>query len=315
VKFAATAALLTSTAYAAQTQSLQDLAADFRPREAAKIFVAREFITMDPKQPRAGAVAVVNGRVAAIGGLEELRAIAALQSYVIDETFSDTVVVAGFVEQHVHPVLAALTMMASAVISIEDWDAVSGFSPAVREQAGYAARLKKALAAHDPSDGTFLTWGYHHYFHGQMSRTVLDQAAPEVAVVVWHRSCHEFFPNSKAMKTYGIDAAFFETFSPSQREQSNFEQGHFYEQGAMKLLERLSPAVATPERLKKGLEYTKTYYLQQGITVCCEPAGCTRRRCRTRSTRSMARTARRSTTTLSPTENRSPLFIRAIRQR
>jgi len=36
-----------------------------------------------------------------------------------DKTFSDKVVIAGFVEQHVHPVLAALTMN-TEVILIED---------------------------------------------------------------------------------------------------------------------------------------------------------------------------------------------------
>jgi len=47
--------------------------------------------------------------------------------------------VAGFVEQHVHPVLAALNTK-TKVISIEDWDAIDGFSPAVRDEKGYQDR-------------------------------------------------------------------------------------------------------------------------------------------------------------------------------
>jgi hypothetical protein len=43
---------------------------------------------------------------------------------VVNETFRDKVMIAGFVEQHVHPVLAGLTMP-SVVISIEPWDTVT----------------------------------------------------------------------------------------------------------------------------------------------------------------------------------------------
>ena len=124
----------------------------------------------------------------------------------LDKTFNDKVVIAGFVEQHVHPVLAALTMN-TKVISIEDWDAIDGFSPAVRDEKGYTERLKKALVAHKDKKVPFVTWGYHHYFHGEMSRDKLDKLAPDFPVIVWHRSAHELFLNDAALKLTGIDEA------------------------------------------------------------------------------------------------------------
>jgi hypothetical protein len=227
---------------------------------------------MDAALPRAEAVAVVGDRIAAVGTRAELEALAGDQPFRIDETFADKAVIAGFVEQHVHPVLAGLTMPA-VVISIEPWDTTRGFSDQVREPDAYRARLEAALAAHDPDDGVFVTWGYHHYFHGEMSRALLDELAPDFPAVVWHRSCHEFFLNTRVMELYGIDLAWLATFTPSEAGQSSLERGHFYEQGALKLLERLAPAVATPDKLREGLAFTVDYYHRNGITTCCEPGG------------------------------------------
>lgn len=255
----------------AQAVGLQDMATAAVPLPEATIYVAREIITMDPGQPRATAVAVVGDRIAAVGSVEELQAMAGDQPFRVDRTFAEKVMIAGFVEQHVHPVLAGLTMP-SVVISIEPWDTVTGFSDQVRDEAGYQARLKEALAAHDRAQ-VFVTWGYHHYFHGPMSREMLDELAPDFPAVVWHRSCHEFFLNSAVMAKFGIDETFFASFTPSEAGQSNLETGHFFEQGALKLLERLAPAVATPERLRQGLAFTVDYYHRNGITICCEPGG------------------------------------------
>lgn len=264
---------LHGNAAAAEGIALQDVTGDLQPVPEATIYVAREILTMDPGLPSATAVAVVGSRIAAVGTLQELKALAGDQPFRVDTTFQYKVLVPGFVEQHVHPVLSALTMIAE-VIAIEDWETAGGFSSAVRDPDTYRRRLVEALAAQGDRDKVFLTWGYHHYFHGKdMSRALLDGLAPDMPVIVWHRSCHEFFLNSEVMRAFGVDDAFFDSFTPSQRAQSDFERGHFYEQGALKLLERLAPAVASPERLRQGLMWSRDYYLRQGVTTACEPGG------------------------------------------
>jgi hypothetical protein len=256
----------------AQSTSLQDFAGSLAAQPStATVYVAREILTMNPKQPHAQAVAIKDGRFVAVGTLAEVKA-AAGQGAKTDTTFTDKVVIAGFVEQHVHPVLAALTMN-TKVISIEDWDAIDGFSPAVRDEQTYQDRLCQALAAHTDKSKPFVTWGYHHYFHGDMSRTMLDKLAPDFAVIVWHRSCHEFFLNSAALKQTGIDTALVAGFTPSQKDQLNLDKGHFFEQGAMAVLGKLAPILASPAQFKGGLEFTETYYHRAGITVACEPGG------------------------------------------
>ncbi|MGE5712238.1 MAG: amidohydrolase [Betaproteobacteria bacterium] len=256
---------------AAQDFSLQSIGGALAPTSQTVIYTAREFITMDPKQPRAEAIAVRDGRFVAVGTRAEVGAAAGKDAR-LDKTFNDKVVIAGFVEQHVHPVLAALTMN-TRVISIEDWDAIDGFSPAVRDEKGYTERLKKALAAHKDKKAPFVTWGYHHYFHGEMSRDKLNRMAPDIPVIVWHRSAHELFLNDAALKLTGIDESVVKSLPKSAQEQTNLAKGHFYEQGAMApaIISRVGRYLASADQFRNGLEFTKTYYHRNGITFACEP--------------------------------------------
>ena len=267
-----TLATIASAAAQAPTTSLQDLMNNVAPAPKATIYVARKIITMNPDQPTAEAVAVVGNRIAAVGSRKELIAKAGEQKYRIDETFADKVLIAGFVEPHFHPWLAALTMATDAVIAIEDWDTPNGLSASVRDGETYRKRLGDALRSFDAGSGeTFLSWGYHHYFHGELSRAVLDEMAPDLPVVIWHRSAHELYLNSAAIKKHNVDDAFLGSFSDYEKAQSNVEKGHFFELGAIKVLERVGGVLASPERLKEGLEYSAAYGLQSGITVAAEP--------------------------------------------
>ncbi|MGL5417838.1 MAG: amidohydrolase, partial [Plesiomonas shigelloides] len=256
----------------AQTESLQDVAGLLiQQQNPTVIYSAREFITMAPQKPRAEAIAVRDGKFIAVGSRDEVTA-AAGSDAVFNDTLKDKVVIAGFVEQHVHPVLAALTMN-SKVISIEDWDAIDGFSPAVRDEKSYQARLKQALAEHKDKTKPFITWGYHHYFHGEMSRDKLNKLAPDFPVIVWHRSAHEFFLNDAALKLTGINEDLIKTLSKSAQEQLDLSKGHFFEQGAMAILPNVAPYLASAEHFRKGLEFTEAYYHRNGITLACEPGG------------------------------------------
>jgi predicted amidohydrolase YtcJ len=254
-----------------QSGTLQDLGSAFVPTPQTVIYTAREFITMDPNRPRAEAIAVRDGKFVAVGTRAEV-GVAVGPNARLDKTFNDKVVIAGFIEQDVHPLLAALTMN-TKVISIEDWDAIDGFSPAVRDEKGYQTRLKKALAAHKDKKKPFVTWGYHHYFHGEMSRSMLNKLAPDFPVIIWHRSAHEVFMNDAALKLTGIDEALVKSLPKAVQDQTNFAKGHFYEQGVLApaIVSKIGPYLASPEQLRNGLEFTKTYYHRNGITLACEP--------------------------------------------
>ncbi len=255
-------------AEAIRLQDLENLAESSPP---TVIYTAREFITMDPNRPKAEAVAVREGKFVAVGSRTDVAA-AVGKGARLDKSLNDKVVMPGFVEQHVHPVLAALAMNMK-VISIEDWDTIDGFSPAVRDDKGYRDRLTEALSAHEDKSKPFITWGYHHYFHGQMSRDFLDKLAPDFPVFVWHRSQHEFYLNSAALKLTGIDEAYVSGLGSSAISMIELPKGHFFEQGVIGILPKLTPYLASPEQFQRGLEFTKTYYHRNGITLACEPGG------------------------------------------
>ena len=133
----------------------------------------------------------------------------------------------------------------------------------------------EALAAHKDKKSLFVTWGYHHYFHGPMSRELLNKLAPDTPMIVWHRSGHELYLNDAALKLTGIDEGVVKGLPKSAQAQVDLAKGHFFEQGAMApaILSKVAPFVASPEKFRKGLEFTKTFYHRTGITLACKPGG------------------------------------------
>jgi predicted amidohydrolase YtcJ len=214
----------------AESITLQDIVTATAPLPKATIYVAREVVTLDPQKPSATAVAVVGDRILATGTLDELRSAAGDQPYTIDETFADKVIVPGFIAQHDHPLLTALTMM-SEIIAIEDWVLPSGTVPAAKTPEEYRQRLAEANARLDDPNGALLTWGYHHIFHGKLTRADLDRISSTRPIFVWHRSAHEFVLNTKALETIGVDEARIAAMPETARKQTNLEEGRFWEGG------------------------------------------------------------------------------------
>jgi predicted amidohydrolase YtcJ len=256
----------------ALTDSLTDLGASMVASPPATVFTAREIVTLDPAKPSAQAVAVVNGRILWVGSLEEVTAILGDQPFTVDRRFADHVIVPGFVAQHDHPVLAALTM-SSEILSIEDWVLPGGTVPAVKDKKDFMERLGKAVTALNDKDQSLLTWGYHPAFYGPLTKAELDGISTTNPIIVWGRSCHEMFFNSATMERAGITDAVYEAFPASVKEQSNMAEGHFWEQGMFAVLPKVASFAASPERLQAGLELSRDYMHSKGITIGNEPGG------------------------------------------
>ena len=256
----------------AESGTLQDVSAAFAGPPSLTIYTAREIVTLDPSRPSARAVAVQGDRILAVGSLDELKAVVGKQPYVVDQTFANQIIVPGLIAQHDHPFLTALTMM-SEIIAIEDWVLPSGTILAAKNMEEYRRRLKAAEAKLKDPNEVLITWGYHQAFHGKLTRADLDKISTTRPIIVWHRSCHEFIVNTKALETYGVDAAFIAGMTKSAQAQSNINEGHFWEQGLFGVAPRFLPAIATPDRFRRGLEFMVAYYHANGVTLGCEPGG------------------------------------------
>ncbi len=268
----ASATAMASIAQAQTAGSLQDVTNALAPLPQATIYVARKVITMEPNSDGTDAVVVVGDRILGSGKLAEVKARLASQPFSIDETFADKIIIAGLIDQHVHPTLAALTLTLD-IIAIEDWVLPGGTAKAAVTPQDYTARLTAAEKALTNPTDPLLTWGYHQDFHGMIRRAQLDALSKTRPIMVWHRSTHEFILNTPALVLVGITPDFVATLSKDAQAQSNFDEGHFYEQAFFGIMPKLAPVLATPQRLAAGLTLTRDYLHHSGITMACEPGG------------------------------------------
>ena len=169
--------------------------------EKITVYPARRVITMDPELPDATAVAVAGDRIVAVGTIKDL-----LDAGTVDDTFADAVVCAGLIDQHLHPILGATTLM-TEVIAIEDWVLPDRTYPAATSAADYRQRLAAAERGLSDPDEWLFSGGYHRLWHGPLDRAALDAISTRRPVVVWQRSCHEWFLNTAAIDALGLTAA------------------------------------------------------------------------------------------------------------
>lgn len=237
------------------------------------VYVAKDIITMDSDKPHTKAVAVADGRILGTGSQNDMVKLAGDSLLSIDRRFSDKVILPGLIEQHIHPVLSALTLT-TEVISIEDWVLPDGTATAVRTHKGYIKRLREAEARLQDPKKPLVSWGYHDDFHGKLTRVDLDKISNTRPIMIWHRSAHEFLLNTPALKAVGVDAETIAAQPQAIKNQVNLVEGRFWEQGFFDfLLAKLTPIIASPEQLKSGLQLTARYLHEAGVTTSSEPGG------------------------------------------
>lgn len=265
-------AALTQPKWAFSQSQLLDEGARHSSESSIVIYKARDIVTLDPDKPNVNVVAVKGEKIFATGSLEQVKKIIGKQSFVIDDTFAEKIFVPGFIAQHDHPFLAGIALT-SAIISIEDWVLPEKTYKAAIGQADYISRLREEESKlSDPSE-ILLSWGYHHYMHGELSSSKLDAISSVRPIIVWHRSAHEMYFNSVAQKKYGISRQWHNTLNEAVKKQTDFDRGHYWEQGFLAIVPLLMPVLAEPRRLHAALEFFEHYFHAAGITLGSEPGG------------------------------------------
>ena len=237
--------------------------------EPATLFVARKVITMEPGNPEGTAVAISGKRIIAAGTLEDVKSALGDRPYALDETFKSKIVMPGFIDQHLHPILGALTL-AVEIIAPEDWNLPGRTIKAASSPEDYRARLKSAEAKLKNPDEWLISWGYHGLWHGKLDRKALDAISATRPIAVWQRSCHEFYFNTAALKALGLTEDMTRGKGAAS-EQSNWEEGHFWETGLNLMVGPMMKVLATPERLTFGLKQMVAYEHSNGVTAYNEP--------------------------------------------
>ena len=275
-QFLCAAAAATAGAFVAETVgpaladgSLDETLASGLAVTPITIFVAKKIVTMERDNPTATAVAVEGDRIVAAGSLDEVKAALGARPYRIDRTFADKVVLPGLIDQHLHPILGALTL-AVEVIAPEDWVLPGRTYKAAMTPEDYRARLKAAVDASKDSKDWFFTWGYHGLWHGPLSRADLNTLSATRPIAVWQRSCHEFYLNDAAIAALGVTEQ--ATRGKGEwSEQVDFANGHFWEGGLNFIIGPMMKVLATPDRLSFGLKQMVAYLHANGVTAYNEP--------------------------------------------
>ena len=161
------------------------------------IFSARKIVTMNPSRPQATHVAVREGRVVAVGSLEEVGGANAT----VDDRFKDKVLLPGFVEGHSH-------IMEGMMWNLPYVGAGDRRSPEGRLVKGLpdieaiVARLQQAEAEMTDPDAPLFAWGFDplHIGSHSLTRQDLDRVSTTRLIMVVHASFHISNVNSLVLE-------------------------------------------------------------------------------------------------------------------
>nr|WP_328806465.1 amidohydrolase [Streptacidiphilus fuscans] len=217
------------------------------------VFLGGPVYTVDPARSWAGAVAVRDGRITAVGQDHDVRPLIGPGTEVVD--LAGRLLLPGFQDAHVHPVLAGTTLRSCDLHQLETADA---YVAAVADYA--AARPEVAWI-------TGGGWSMEAFPGGTPHRALLDAigAVGDRPVALPNRDGHGLWVNSRALGIAGITA---DTPDPAdgriERDADGTPTGMLQE-GAAELVLRHLPAT-TDEDFYQGLLAGQAYLHSYGIT-------------------------------------------------
>lgn len=167
------------------------------------IYTARLIRTANPSDPVASAVAVRDGKVLAIGTLEQCRSWGIDN---IDTRFADKVLTAGFVEAHCH-VMAGMHQTIPYVGWFPRMMPDGRFVEGVRSTDDLIDRLSR-IAEVTPEGESILVAGFDPIYmtSERLHRHHLDSATTKHSVFVFHANAHLATVNSRLLDKYSIGA-------------------------------------------------------------------------------------------------------------
>lgn len=147
--------------------------------------------TVDPRQPRAQAVAIAGDRLLAVGSNDEVLNLATANTRKIDLT--GKTVVPGFIDAHTHPVYSGIRHLRRVDCDLRS---IQGIQQAIRAKAAQTPKGQWVVGF--KYDDTKTEEGR------KLIREDLDQAAPDHPVLIQHRGGHTAYVNSLAIKMAGV---------------------------------------------------------------------------------------------------------------
>ena len=231
---------------------------------ADSIYYGGDILTMASGAAHyAQAVAVLNGKILFVGKKEQALLHQSDETVMVD--LEGNTMMPGFIEPHLHPSIAAI-MLPNEIIAPYDWVLPDETKRGVQGHENYIDRITTSIEENAQSDNVYFIWGYHQLWHGELSRDILNNIAPDQPVAIIHRSFHEIYLNDAAIAAIGIQEADF-----LGNPQVDWKAGHFYEGGWLALVPRMASNLLDINRYLEGLSIMSQLVVQNGITTIAEP--------------------------------------------
>jgi len=229
------------------------------------VYTAKKIVTMEPARPEATAVAVRDGVILGVGSIEDLQPWLASAPYDVVDGFEDKVLLPGLIDPHLHPFMAAAMMMCDLIVAFE-WRLPWGTFEPTRGKDAYLTELRRIEAEkRDPSE-PLVTWGYHPFWHGSVTRADLDAVSTTRPIVVWHRSAHEMFFNTAALQRWNLTEA-----EARGNPTVDYAAGHYWEAGMIELASpKMAPFTFARDRYLAGMARARDVVRFGGMTTIAE---------------------------------------------
>lgn len=216
------------------------------------IIVNGDVRTVDPKKPKVQAFAIDDGKFAAIGSNDEIRALADSETKIIDA--GGKTVTPGFIDGHTH-----LTSGTDMVVGVD-----LSYIP---DKKTWLEKIKEADAR--LPKGAWLTGGGWDYTLGEgklPTKEDLDAVVPDRVVILRDIDFHSVWVNSKALEVGAVTAKSKVKEGGQVLLNDKGEPSGILLEGAGDLVEKHRP-VATDSERREGLLETLKFANSVGITA------------------------------------------------
>jgi len=170
---------------------------------AVKVLAAHKILTMNPRQPVATHVAIREGKILAVGTLDDMRQWTDAEP---DTSFSDKVLMPGLVEGHSHLMEGA--MWSAVYVGYYERRGPDGTRwPGLQSLDAVIERLQEAERKLDDASAPLLAWGFDPIFFGseRLTAAQLDRVSATRPIAILHASVHLMNVNSPMLALAGID--------------------------------------------------------------------------------------------------------------
>lgn len=225
-----------------------------QPPDEEVVFINGKIYTLNEEQPLAEAVAVSQGRIAAVGDTETISAMADVNTRLTD--LNGQVMLPGFHDLHVHPVYAGMQAQRCVVPQGSTLEQIQQHVKACVERA---------------KPGEWITGGqWDASAIGKVpDAAMLDGVAPDNPVLLSDTSEHSAWANTRALEIAGLTG---ETPDPEggiiERDASGAPTGVLREEAIV--LVRSHVPEASDEQIRSALEWASAEMLSHGITSFSE---------------------------------------------